>query len=244
MKVLPCRHRLLPQEEGYCWLESSRWEGDDRPSLVFRSFEGDHPVRCGAALSRACPWRSWEGRRAELVPCPHCRKRHRQGSTSQQLCEAWSSAKAALKELRGALPEGARFFPLGTTQLPYPDHTPDLVRRLVWDRLKAAVLRRDRYRCQDCGEDFGRRRRKAFDPALRRGRGGYRWESLEVHHIIPRADGGSDHPGNLKTLCPDCHRAYTSHQAAERAAARRDRNELLRALEAEGSDSEVYDPRD
>jgi 5-methylcytosine-specific restriction protein A len=111
--------------------------------------------------------------------------------------------------------------------------------------MKGAVLRRGGYRCQDCGEEFGKRRRKHFDPTLRRGRGGYRWESLEVHHIIPRGDGGSDHPGNLKTLCPPCHAGYTRKQAVARAAVRRERTATLRALERGLGDEEyIDDPRD
>lgn len=36
---------------------------------------------------------------------------------------------------------------------------------------------------------------------------------LEIHHIQPRREGGSDDPSNLTTLCSPCHRAY--HQWAE-----------------------------
>ena len=31
-------------------------------------------------------------------------------------------------------------------------------------------------------------------------------EDLTVHHILPRAWGGTHHPGNLITLCSRCHR--------------------------------------
>ena len=30
-------------------------------------------------------------------------------------------------------------------------------------------------------------------------------DELEVHHIILRSEGGSDHPLNLMTLCKRCH---------------------------------------
>jgi len=243
--ILPCQHRLTPRGEGYCWLESHRLDPEGLPGLVFRSQRG-RPLRCTQTMASVCPWRSWnEVPAAELVPCPHCKRRHRDGSTSQQLCAAWSSSKAALKRMRETRPEGERYFPDGTRELPYRDDTSDLVRRLVWNRMKNAVLRRDRYRCQECGESFGKRRRKVFDHSLRRGRGGYRWESLEVHHIIPRSRGGSDHPGNLMTLCPSCHLEHTVRQASERAAARRDEERFLQALEEEGHVSEsFFDPRD
>jgi 5-methylcytosine-specific restriction protein A len=116
-----------------------------------------------------------------------------------------------------------------------------LVRGLVWDRMKAAVLRRDRYQCQDCRTDFGGRRRRVWDPSLHRGRGGHRWDSLEVHHIIPRAEGGGDHPGNLKTLCSACHASYTREHSATLAARRRERAVALREL---GDEEFFYDPRD
>jgi 5-methylcytosine-specific restriction endonuclease McrA len=31
-------------------------------------------------------------------------------------------------------------------------------------------------------------------------------ERLQVHHIIPAAEGGATEPGNLTVLCEDCHR--------------------------------------
>ncbi len=49
------------------------------------------------------------------------------------------------------------------------------------------VLERDSYRCVLCGDA----------------------ENLEVHHIIPRAKGGSNRPQNLVTLCANCHRKVT-----------------------------------
>lgn len=238
-----CRHRLTPEKEGFCLLYTNRWEGGPLP--VFRDRTGS-PVKCTSPLARVCPFREESAdrtRRAE--PCPCCRGRHYPNSNSQLLCRAWYSVKDELKRLRAERPEGERFYPEGTTSLPYPETTPDLVRRLVWSKLKPAVLRRDRYRCQDCGTDFGARRRKVFDPKLRKGRGGFRWESLEVHHIVPRAKGGSDHPGNLKTLCPACHRDYTDEQSSARAAERREQAMLIQALRHEGYEDEVVeDPRD
>ena len=43
--------------------------------------------------------------------------------------------------------------------------------------------------CQGCGRDYG------FDPRV-----------LEVDHVSPRADGGTDAYGNLTLLCPPCNR--------------------------------------
>jgi 5-methylcytosine-specific restriction protein A len=49
-----------------------------------------------------------------------------------------------------------------------------------WRRLRENILARDGYRCQLCGA-----------PA--------------VDHVVRVIDGGSDDPGNLRSLCSDCH---------------------------------------
>ena len=51
------------------------------------------------------------------------------------------------------------------------------------------VLHRDGHKCQHCG---GKSKDKV----------------LNVHHIISRADGGTDKPCNLITLCEKCHDSY------------------------------------
>lgn len=63
-----------------------------------------------------------------------------------------------------------------------------------WAWISPEIVIRDKYACQWCGLHIP---------------GGYR---LEVHHIIPRISGGSDHPHNLVTLCHDCHaRTFGNH---------------------------------
>lgn len=41
-------------------------------------------------------------------------------------------------------------------------------------------------------------------------RGGRVTAATDVHHIIPRRDGGSDEDGNLMALCHACHSAITA----------------------------------
>jgi hypothetical protein len=53
-------------------------------------------------------------------------------------------------------------------------------------RTRQDVLARDGHRCQAPGCN-------------------HRW-FLEIHHVVPREEGGSNHPGNLVTLCSACHR--------------------------------------
>ncbi len=219
-RMLPCIYRLLADRESRCWLRTNHIvEEDGERSFVYQMGSGSIPIMCSNGLTKVCPFRQWPSNngRGKIIPCDHCGHGHREGSNSQMLCEAWSSTKLVLKQMRNELPKGRRFYPEGTSRMPYDVTTPPLIRRLVWQRVKLAVLRRDRFSCQDCGVVFGAKRRKVHDIELRHGRGGYKWESLEVHHILPRSKGGSDHPGNLKTLCPSCHRKYTNVLIKERA---------------------------
>lgn len=57
-----------------------------------------------------------------------------------------------------------------------------------WVKLREAVMRRDRGLCQLC---------------LERGR---ITAAREVHHVIPKAQGGTDDLDNLTATCSPCHR--------------------------------------
>ena len=72
-----------------------------------------------------------------------------------------------------------------------------------WENLKAYAKWRDGYKCRVCGAS----RRK--DPNVR----------MEVHHIRRKADGGTDTPDNVVTLCEDCHKAH--HQGERKLKFRR-----------------------
>ena len=66
--------------------------------------------------------------------------------------------------------------------------------RSGWENLKAYAKYRDGYKCRACGKS------KHKDGV-----------KLEVHHIIRKADGGTDVPENVVTLCHDCHDAHHNH---------------------------------
>ena len=55
-----------------------------------------------------------------------------------------------------------------------------------YTNLRHYILFRDHYTCQCCKSQKG---------------------TLEVHHIVPRNNGGGNQPENLITLCHDCHKA-------------------------------------
>lgn len=72
-------------------------------------------------------------------------------------------------------------------------------------RVKAFVLHRAKGKCEACGN------RAPFKTA----RG---LDFLEVHHMKPLAEGGSDRVQNAVALCPNCHRAmHNAADAKERA---------------------------
>ncbi len=63
------------------------------------------------------------------------------------------------------------------------------------------ILRRDNYTCQNCGAPHMMINEHGIKIPVSDG-------MLQVHHIIPRAKGGSDNPKNLITWCKECHDAY------------------------------------
>jgi 5-methylcytosine-specific restriction protein A len=77
------------------------------------------------------------------------------------------------------------------------DQIPAQLHRSAWRAVRDRVVARDGRRCQECGKELG------SVPA---------WLT-EVHHIVPKAKGGSDHPSNLMTLCVMCHRRHTDEMA-------------------------------
>jgi hypothetical protein len=65
--------------------------------------------------------------------------------------------------------------------------------------LRYSILRRDGFKCRNCGAT----------PDDRRVR-------LQVDHIVPVAKGGSDDPSNLQTLCQDCNLGKGADDPTER----------------------------
>ena len=73
---------------------------------------------------------------------------------------------------------------------------------LVWQRtipkVPWCIIIRDNYTCQECGITGIIINEHGQPIPCNRG--------LEVHHIIPVSEGGSDHISNLITLCEECHK--------------------------------------
>lgn len=69
---------------------------------------------------------------------------------------------------------------------------------LPWATISKAVLLRDNYTCRICEKSNFTSVGTAFDVSQIH-------LNVQVHHIIPRKDGGSDSFRNLITLCESCH---------------------------------------
>jgi 5-methylcytosine-specific restriction protein A len=72
----------------------------------------------------------------------------------------------------------------------------------AWVRLRETIIQRDFGLCQAC------KREGRLNP-YRKGQG------FAVDHIVPKAAGGTDEPGNLELKCGPCHSAKTEREAAD-----------------------------
>lgn len=64
----------------------------------------------------------------------------------------------------------------------------------AWDRLRPIILARDHHLCQVCLAE------------------GKLTTAKIVDHIKPKADGGTDDPDNLRTICAPHHKAKTTRE--------------------------------
>ena len=71
----------------------------------------------------------------------------------------------------------------------------------AWTKLRETIIARDMGLCQQC------KREGRLNP-YRKGQG------FAVDHIVAKAAGGTDEPGNLELKCGSCHLAKTEREAA------------------------------
>ena len=73
-----------------------------------------------------------------------------------------------------------------TPQITHIFQTDDVTNASELKYNRRMILKRDKYRCKRCGKKFED-------------------EELEVHHVIPRSQGGKDIADNMISLCKYCH---------------------------------------
>lgn len=63
-----------------------------------------------------------------------------------------------------------------------------------WQKLREKILKRDRHLCQTCAKL------------------GIVTKATQVDHIREKAEGGTDDPSNLQSICESCHKKKTSNK--------------------------------
>jgi len=88
-------------------------------------------------------------------------------------------------------------------------HEREWQKRYVFNRNRGPVawriLCRDNFACKDCGEAMRFTNEHGVEMPTPAG--------LDVHHIVPVSGGGTDHEGNLVTMCKACHLARHGKRA-------------------------------
>jgi 5-methylcytosine-specific restriction protein A len=153
-------------------------------------------------MAEVCPYRVHKPEPKppprKRLPCLGCDKGHI-SETALLICQTKHTIRTQYNQ---------PWSPDGTTDSLYPLYPREWSREYstawrawIWPTLAGWITHRDGNRCQDCGIHA--------DTII----GEDRWGSdehpiMEVHHIIPRANGGGDHPFNLKLVCQNCHKKY------------------------------------
>lgn len=87
-----------------------------------------------------------------------------------------------------------------------------------WVGIRKQVLEKFDYTCQKCKKQFPEKNLP------------YKQRKLEVHHIIPKSEGGSDEISNFTVLCRKCHNQETMKQIRK-----------LRRMKHNGTNQKVLD---
>jgi 5-methylcytosine-specific restriction endonuclease McrA len=123
----------------------------------------------------------------------------------------------------------------GSKQSIWPsDSSYERYRVMLWPWIAGRIFERDKWICQDCGLETGTYQ---FDGQPLRhtttAKVGGIEIGFEVHHIIPKGLGGSDHPANLKLVCQNCHKKYNEQfngQIISKKAQERKTKELRKSI--------------
>jgi len=219
-----CNHRYPRRGEGSCMLRTD----DLFPNSSRQAWESEYVFQqvgqkirysqfyCTEKMSEVCPYRIHTPRKREptknpMIPCDWCGKKHRSG-TAVLICK-FTRQVDDLAQMSYIDTGCARplFDEADWEQFAKAFASRANARNFIWQRIQWRICRRDKC-CQDCGAEY------SGDTPI----------EFEVHHILPRGMGGSDHPANLKLVCQNCHKKYNekfngeiiSRKAKERRVAK------------------------
>ena len=184
-----CHYQDLPCKRSLCLRGYHTW--------MLSGMEGKAPSTfyCTDTMSSRCPHRGWDheesvamqrGRAVLLAKCLACGKAHR-NMEERMRCILDRSID---EEFASSGMECG-----GSCEPVLPPEVPQEMAPYAWKRIREMVYERDGMKCRSC------RRPLEGMPS---------W-FFEVHHVVPRRGGGSDHPRNLITLCYLCHKKTTAH---------------------------------
>ncbi len=211
-----CDHRLVRNRPSSCYLMHLHNVPRDRYREHRTLFRDDRlsgldlPIHlhCDDEMADICPFRQWapklkcEPARNFWTECEACGRKHRE-EQAHQTCLSWHNFLALYrsKETKAWRPEGTTedYLSMGPGS-----ELHEKVRNWLWRRIRRYVKRRDGGRCTECGIEVKGRR-----------------VPYEIHHIVPRSRGGTEHPANLRTLCSVCHRKYTNELLEDNTQRRR-----------------------
>ncbi len=184
--------------------------------------------KCTERMAEVCPYRVHSPlpppEKAKWYDCPNCGHRHRT-EKARLLCAGYEAWRKAFKDWCDKFTPSTSTLQ-GTREQVYPQELLDfqgfsnMQRDYLWPFIAERIIERDKHKCQDCGLEAdhwtsehdnhtywstGASSNQHTDEygVLRKD-----WIPFEVHHIIPRGMGGSDHPANLKLVCKNCHSKY------------------------------------
>lgn len=115
--------------------------------------------------------------------CPVCDKHHEGGREGATKCAQYQARSEWLKRMATII--STIPYDIEGSEIPL-DMGIDKASQWMW--VKDSILERDSLTCTSCGKSEST--------------GHY---AIQVHHIIPKWAGGTDHPRNLRTLCTECH---------------------------------------
>ncbi len=104
------------------------------------------------------------------------------------LCSEYYCDEHRQKKYRSKRPSGSRRNPSG----------------FEWNEQRLAIARKQGFACADCGKTVA-----CIDAT------GEPKISGHLHHITPRADGGTDDAANLQMLCGRCHARHSLAEARD-----------------------------